>query len=200
MKYRIYVLALSVIVALNLTACKNRYDGIYKATFDCTDDISDGLISGLGTNVALDGQIEAEFTLTLKDGEYYLTLDEESFENSINQFLSNNIEAIICSILETDDKESLDNYANELGYSNYTVMKEQIVEEVMSDYDDDDVSFTLSGQYMISDDRILFKENGIRVSECDINDCIITVAVEDYDGVFGGEVISLEFVPCEKTD
>ena len=159
-------------------------EGKYTASFDC----SDAFVEGMGVDVDLEGNLDAEFELKLEKGEYELVLDGDSFKANCEEYLSNNMDAILKAAFGTDDEAELAEYATYLGYADYDEMKAGMLEETMSSFDSEELDVSDSGKYTVKGDVINFDSEDNEDFDGEVTDGKITIVMEDEDGIFGGDV------------
>lgn len=181
-------LSLCAVMGLALTACAKNYDGTYRATLDCTDIMSDAM-----DGMELEGTIEADFILTMEKGEYTIEIDTDKFETDMNDFITANIDNILIASFGTDDMDTLNEYATYMGYADYEEMKAGFIEEVMGSFSSEDFELDESGKYSVVGDTIKFDSDTSDDFDGSVKDGKISVALEDEDGVFGGEEVELVF-------
>ena len=112
---KVIAITLCASMALALTACGKDYNGTYRAKLDCTELFSNGFSEGAGMDVTLEGDLEAEFILKMINGEYWLELDADKFEDDMTEYISSNMDNILLALFETDDMSELEEYASYMG-------------------------------------------------------------------------------------
>ncbi len=190
---RIIAIALCAATGFSLTACGKNYDGTYRATTDVTDVFVDGFNKGAGMEIALEGELDADFILTLENGKYEMTLDTDKLEEDLDAYMTNNIDTILKTIIGIEDEDELNELVTYMGYADYSEMKDEMLNEITSSYSADDLDFSDSGKYTVSGDTIKFISDDVEAYTGDVKDGNITIEMEDEDAVFGGDALVLVF-------
>ena len=176
-------------MGLALTACGKNYDGKYVATYDCAEIFA----QSTGTDIDFEGSMVVDFVLELEDGEYEIDIDPDKFEESLEGFVTENIDVILQYFMGTDDPEELEEYATYLGYSNYDELAEAFVDEFMSEVDIDDFSLDETGKFVVFGSEIKFDSDSGDDFVGDIKDGEITIEMEGDEDLFGSDTVELVF-------
>ncbi len=164
-------------------------EGTYIAELDCNN----ALLASLGSDLVLEGNMIAEYELVLENGEYSITLDLESFKSNGETFFSNNMDAILMCLFSTEDPDELDEMAAMLGYADYDAMKDDMFDQMMDAFSDEELQVTASGTYIIDGDTIEFSDIELDDFAGTISDGKITIELDDVNGVFGSDKVTLAF-------
>lgn len=138
----------------------NSVDGTYKSSMDITDKFIKYISSEYRVAVpsGCEGKIYIRSTMVLKNGNYEVTFDRDSFISDIKSFVEKNIDKIIQNTLGTTSTTSLNAMAKIAGYKDYADMKQKILAQVSSNIENINTSTLESkGTYTLSGNSITFK-------------------------------------------
>ena len=138
----------------------NSVDGTYKTTLDITDKFIRYIAKEYNVTVpsGCEGKICIRSTMVLKNGNYEVTIDRDSFVSDIKSFVEKNIDKIIQNTLGTTSSVGLDAMAKIAGYKDYADMKQQILNQVTTSVEQIDTSsLESSGTYTVDGSSITFK-------------------------------------------
>ena len=177
-----------------------KIDGVYTATIDITDKFVAYVASEYNIKMPdnLEGTIAINSTLTLKNGNYEVTIDRDAFVGDIKAFVEKNIDKIIMNMLGTTSAVGLDALAKIAGYKNYEDMKQQVLKDVMTNIETISTSgLESSGTFQLVDDKITLKSATDTMPGTIDNYGVITVTapVNDPDAkkLLGSDTITLPF-------
>ena len=146
----------------------------------------------------LDGKIYVTETLVLKKGQYEVTVDRDAYINNIKVFVENNIDKIIMNMLGTTSSLGLDTLAKLAGYADYADMRQQILDQVMTNIETINTSgLESSGTYTVNDNVITFKSSADTFSGTidNFGDLTVISPVNDPDAkkLLGTDKVTLVF-------
>lgn len=175
-------------------------DGTYKATLDITDKFVAYVSEEFGIKMpsGLDGKIYISENLVLKKGQYEVTVDHDAYINNIKVFVENNIDKIIMNMLGTTSSLGLDTLAKLAGYADYADMRQQILDQVMTNIETINTSgLESSGTYTVNDNLITFKSSTDTFSGKldNYGDLTVTSPINDPDArkLLGTDTVTLVF-------
>ena len=176
-------------------------DGTYKATLDITDKFIAYVADEFGIKMpsGLDGKIYISENLVLKKGQYEVTVDHDAYINNIKVFVENNIDKIIMNMLGTTSSLGLDTLAKLAGYADYADMRQQILDQVMTNIETINTSgLESSGTYTVNDNLITFKSptNTFSGTINNYGDLTVTSPINDPDAkkLLGTDTVTLIFM------
>ena len=146
----------------------------------------------------LDGKIYISENLVLKKGQYEVTVDHDAYINNIKVFVENNIDKIIMNMLGTTSSLGLDTLAKLAGYADYADMRQQILDQVMTNIETINTSgLESSGTYTVNDNLITFKSSTDTFSGKldNYGDLTVTSPINDPDArkLLGTDTVTLVF-------
>jgi hypothetical protein len=166
-KKKLGAIVLATTMILSLVGCsKKNFDGNYTAEVDFTDYLVASFEAEVGSSdYEWKGSFVIPYQLELADGEYNLTVDASATEESFRTFMSDNIEDYLYVVLETDEDDlaeaGFSSIWEVMGYSE----KDAFIEEMMGEFDVEELGENESGEYEIDGDVITL--NGVEIVDED---------------------------------
>ena len=180
-------------MALALTSCAKDLNGKYRAKVECSDLFANSFSEGAGMDIDFEGELEAEFILTMINGDYWLELDTDKFETDLTGYIYDNLDPILYALFDTDDQSELAEYATYMGYSNYDEMKDAMYDVIMEDFDINDFKLNENGSYIVVGDTIRFDSDSEEDFEGKVDGKTITIKMESDEAAFGSDNMELVF-------
>jgi hypothetical protein len=175
-------------------------DGTYTSTIDITDKFVAYVAKEFSISMPsdLEGRIYITTTLTLKNGQYSVTVDRDAFVANIKTFVETNIDKIIMNMLGTTSSYGLDALAKIAGYKDYADMRAQVLAQVTSNLETINTSgLESSGTFTLNDNAVTLKSATDTMTGTIDNYGVITVTspVNDPDAkkLLGSDTITMAF-------
>ena len=130
--------------------------GDYVAVYDLTDVLSESLAAAGIPEEDMTGSIEMVFMLSLyEDGTFDFFFSGEDLYNSLMDYITNNMDALLKSAFGTDDEDELIAYAELLGYDSYEAMKQDLCDQIAESVAEDSIDdISESGTYTVDGNEI----------------------------------------------
>lgn len=184
----------------NFTINLKNIDGTYTSTVDITDKFVAYVAKEFSISMPsdLEGRIYITTTLTLKNGQYEVTVDRDAFVANIKTFVETNIDKIIMNMLGTTSSYGLDALAKIAGYKDYADMRAQVLAQVTSNLETVNTSgLESSGTFTLNDNTVTLKSATDTMTGTIDNYGVITVTspVNDPDAkkLLGSDTITMAF-------
>lgn len=170
MKKKLAALAMTTVMVLSLVGCGKKIEGTYTAEVDLTDALEERLNDYIKKNHGCDdfdwnGSISLSMELELSDGEYTFKADKEQLEKDYKEFMCENLETFILSLIEDNlyDTMTVDEFIESSGYSSiWEMLGYDSVEDYYDAYFDEgsiaDTTQKESGDYEIDGDEITLED------------------------------------------
>ena len=175
-------------------------DGTYTSTIDITDKFVAYVAKEFSISMPsdLEGRIYITTTLTLKNGQYEVTVDRDAFVANIKTFVETNIDKIIMNMLGTTSSYGLDALAKIAGYKDYADMRAQVLAQVTANLETiNTAGLESSGTFTLNDNVVTLKSATDTMTGTIDNYGVITVTspVNDPDAkkLLGSDTITMAF-------
>ena len=156
-----------------------------EAELDCTDAASDALNDITGANYNYDGEVIAHFYMSMDDGAYTFTLDTEQFKEDLDVFFEDNIDGILTAQVgaagQATDADSLNAYAQSIGYADWNAVVDATAASVMDgkDYTDlADGEISYEGEYVQEGADLTYTSGSKTVFTAEVENGLVYV---EYD-------------------
>ena len=156
-----------------------------EAELDCTDAASEALDSITGANYNYDGEVIAHFYMSMDDGAYTFTLDTEQLKEDLDVFFEDNIDGILTAQVgaagQATDADSLNAYAQSIGYADWNAVVDATASSVMDGKDytelaDGEISY--EGEYVQEGADLTYTSGSKTVFTAEVENGLVYV---EYD-------------------
>lgn len=156
-----------------------------EAELDCTDAASDALNDITGANYNYDGEVIAHFYMSMDDGAYTFTLDTEQLKEDLDVFFEDNIDGILTAQVgaagQATDTDSLNAYAQSIGYADWNAVVDATAASVMDGKDytelaDGEISY--EGEYVQEGADLTYTSGSKTVFTAEVENGLVYV---EYD-------------------
>ncbi|MCR5580301.1 MAG: hypothetical protein K6F66_01815 [Pseudobutyrivibrio sp.] len=194
------LLATIATVATVFTGCGEKdISGDYKASMNISEFMEDTDLSDaeqLGIDMS---SLTVDVTLNLtEENEFTLAFDPESFKDQFKTLITDNMDSIIDSALESEGMtraDFTDEMAQLVGYDSadefFTALSDELMTELDSEFeslDDELAEYQVTGSYKVSKNSVLFTASDDESDELLVDNGVInedgslTITTEDEDG------------------